>query len=1311
MDICVNQVSITVDALVATNLHANMLLSWHDLRRLGVIPHNFPATCSEFTDHGDPNARAFSSKQNNPIAEIEALISEFSDVFDETHVSPISGPPMKILLRRDDPAYRPIRVSAPRRVPLHFQDEATKDLAWFLKSGVIVPVPEGEHTEWCSPGFFVPKPNGKVRLVVDYRVINKFIDRPVHPFPSPRDVVKGILPDSKLFMKLDAVQGYYQVPLDEESSKYTTFLLPSGRFRFTRAPMGMNSSSDGFCMRTDMIFSRVPKVQKIVDDALLQAATAQELTNSFRIACLAARKNNLTLSKPKLKYGDTIDYAGYIVSSKGVFPDPARLSAVSKFPAPTDITTLRGFLGLANQLGHFVPDLAHMTNVLRLLLKKNTSWIWLHEHQSAFEKVKRLLTSPMVVKPFDPAMRTELLTDASRLFGLGYALVQWGSDNCIRLIQCGSRTLNSAETRYATIELECLAIMWAVLDCRHYLLGCHFKLVTDHRPLVGVFERPLAEMENQRLLRFRLKLTDYRMSVVWTPGKTHLIADALSRAPVFQTAELDQPAITNSAEVLDPQLRLIFDAARADECYQAVVDALLRDTQAENLPPAHPANAYKSIWQRLSLRYDSLLVFDAGRIVIPAAVRQQILALLHHSHPGIVRMQQLARGLYYWPGMSNDIKGVVDRCEPCQLIRPSLPQTTFRAHEPAEFPMHKVSMDLYSCKGKEFLVMVDRFSGYTWVASLRHETTAAVVSQLHCWFRQFGFPEQLFSDNGPCFRSVDFDTWCQRYHIINDTSSPYHPRSNGLAENAVKSTKHLLLKCDTADDFMTRLSEQHNVPAAGMSHSPSELFFGRKLRGLLPRLNPPRVIRAADPVKVPRFMQGDKVRLQNVITGLWDQEGVVSEIRPSGDSYLIRRDRGADLVRNQRFLKKLPPRDHLMPNRLQPDFPGALSPISGPPSSPLLDPGTVQHSVPRRSPRLNVVLVPELEPLLPCPRDSSLQARHRLRLLPPPHIQVPVGAATQDVSVSRYHDGQAGGGARLLQRHAPAGGACSDDGGVRNRKHYFCAFRGSDLPVRAHLLPLLQASGASSAALPDRPGYPQRRQTGQHRRLDGLSAGSVDAASAGPRCPPCAAGDFTDARAVTPARPRVPVSSPPPPRSPRAGASAASGPFSSPPRASPHAAWRPLPGAHSFVGHADVADTLPHSLISGGDPSSPSPYSSSASPSSPSLPPPPPSYAAVLLRGLARPRPAIGGCLECLQTFPPASNTSPCPPTRRSGSSSGSASPLPQPHRHRHRHPHPRLCSGSNQDGGQAFSVLLSSSVSSSALLDTASTRPQLQRR
>ncbi len=132
----------------------------------------------------------------------------------------------------------------------------------------------------------------------------------------------------------------------------------------------------------------------------------------------------------------------------------------------------------------------------------------------------------MSIQHFNPIHRTHLLTDASRLKGIGYALVQYDSSNRMSLIRCGSHSLKEAEQRYATAELECLTITWAISECQHHLLRCPepFTVITNHRPLLGIFSKDLPSLKNTRLQRLRQKVTDYQFQVTWKEGI--ILADA-----------------------------------------------------------------------------------------------------------------------------------------------------------------------------------------------------------------------------------------------------------------------------------------------------------------------------------------------------------------------------------------------------------------------------------------------------------------------------------------------------------------------------------------------------------------------------------------------------------------------------------------------------------------------------------------------------------------------------------------------------------------------------------------------------------------
>ena len=413
-------------------------------------------------------------------------------------------PKMKIVLAENAVPYR---ISTSRQVPLRFQRAAEKTVEDLVRLKVIVE--ENDPQDWCALGFFVPKPNGEdVRMVTDYSKINKYVKRPVHPFPSVADIIRSIPAGTKFFAKMDAIHGYFQLALDEDSSKLTTFLLPTGHYRYLRAPMGLSSSSDQWCRHSDRAIQGFPFTKKIVDYILVWASNLPELYDRIRLIAKRCETLNIALSQKKFEIGSEISFAGLLLTGKGVNPDPARVTALSDFPVPKDVTGVCSFLGLANQLSGFVPDFTHMKVNLRALTAKKNVFQWLPEHQEDFKKVKKLLTSDIVVTHFDPNLPVTFLTDASRLHGLGYAMGHF-IDGKFKVVACGSKSLTPTQQKYTTIELECLAVHFAVDKCSFYLKGApSFNVMTDHKPLKGIFRKDLFDIGNPRLQRIREKLLE-----------------------------------------------------------------------------------------------------------------------------------------------------------------------------------------------------------------------------------------------------------------------------------------------------------------------------------------------------------------------------------------------------------------------------------------------------------------------------------------------------------------------------------------------------------------------------------------------------------------------------------------------------------------------------------------------------------------------------------------------------------------------------------------------------------------------------------
>ena len=477
--------------------------------------------------------------------------------------------------------------------------------------------------------------------------------------------------------------------------------------------------------------------------------------------------------------------------------------------------------------------------------------------------------------------------------------------------------MTDTQSRYAVIELEALGIAYALKKCQFYLKGApEFVVVSDHKPLLGIWDKDLGDITNPRLQRIRMKTLGFNFRIEWREGKTHYIADALSRYPVFNPEASDDEIenahtyICRKIQDFTPCTTLI-DTITTDRKYNLITDALQNPAFDIGEDHSHPAFEFRKQWDRMSILLSGetkIAVVDGLRILVPIAARSSIIDLLHEGHPGLVRMQKRGSELYFWPDMIRDIETRVKNCQECNLLKASKPKHHM-SPESALSPMSHVGVDLFSEKGSTYLVCACRYSGYFFVDQLRSLTTKAVLTKLCKWFLTFGFPLVIRSDGGPQFRS-QFSTFCQERNIKHELSSAYNPTSNSLAESTVKQAKHLLKKVGSfGQQYHQELAALLNTPRAD-GYSPNMLMFGRRHKeqflpvapqalcisegtrkaGLEARTKErQRGVEYKNGSQVPRepFHLGQSVFVQDPQTLLWDSEAAIVEVRDSAKSYLI----------------------------------------------------------------------------------------------------------------------------------------------------------------------------------------------------------------------------------------------------------------------------------------------------------------------------------------------------------------------------------------------------------------------------------------
>jgi hypothetical protein len=396
--------------------------------------------------------------------------------------------------------------------------ELKKQLQELLDKGFIRP----STSPWGCPALFVKKKDESLRMCVDYRPLNAVTIKNKYPLPRI-DVLFDQLVRAKVFSKIDLRSSYHQIKIRASDIPKTTFSTRYGLYEFLVMSFGLTNAPAYFMYLMNSVFMReLDKfVVVFIDDILVYSKNEDEHTEHLHIVLQRLRDHRLYAKLSKCEFWlREIKFLGHTISQDGISVDPEKVREVMDWKPPTTVRQIRSFLGLAGYYRRFIPDFSRIAKPMTELLKKGVKYDWSQKCEDAFHTLRQHLTTAPVLAQPDNTKPFEVYCDASGT-GLGCVLMQ---DN--RVIAYASRALRPHEQNYPTRDLELAVVVHALKIWRHYLMGAHFNIYTDHKSLKYIFTQADLNMRQRRWLEL---IKDYDLEVHYHPGRANVVADALSR--------------------------------------------------------------------------------------------------------------------------------------------------------------------------------------------------------------------------------------------------------------------------------------------------------------------------------------------------------------------------------------------------------------------------------------------------------------------------------------------------------------------------------------------------------------------------------------------------------------------------------------------------------------------------------------------------------------------------------------------------------------------------------------------------------------
>lgn len=702
-------------------------------------------------------------------SQITTLLEQYSDIIATgTKLPAVNGVTLDInLVDNFIVNRRPYRLAASEK------DEVQKIVRELLENGIV----RESSSPYSSPVLLVKKKDGNFRMVVDFRELNAHTVKDRYPLPRIDDQLDR-LGKGKYFTSLDMFSGFHQILISPEHIHKTGFVTPDGHYEYVRMPFGLANAPAVFQRAITKALGTLRDNIALVylDDVLIPSKTVEEGLHNLELVLEALRVAGFSLNLAKCFFLQSkLEYLGQEISAEGIRPGKRKVEALCKTESPQNIKQVRQFMGLASYFRKYIPQFATKMACITALTKNNVPFVWTDEHEQAKQYIISCLTSEPLLVVFNPDLPTELHTDAS---SLGYAgILMQRHDGQNKVVAYYSKRTTPTEARYHSYDLETLAIVNSLKHFRVYLIGIHFKIVTDCNSVKATAQK---KEIIPRIARWWTYMQDFDYEIVYRKGSSLGHVDFLSRNPV------------SIFRITKHESWLHIEQKSNAEVQQMLTD--LREGQLD-------ANQYV---EKNGLLCHQTVLPDKTKIIryfVPRHSRLGLLRLFHDEqcHVGTDKTIDSITKHFWFPRIRSFVKNYVKHCLVCAVkkTRTGPLQGFIKLPEKPSQPLHTIHVD---CLGplpiineyKYVFVIVDSYSKYCNLIPIKTLKSDETEQVLQNFISLFGTPKLVVMDAGLNFRNSKvcefLDNWQVQYHFI----TPDVHRANGQVERYMRTLMNLI---------------------------------------------------------------------------------------------------------------------------------------------------------------------------------------------------------------------------------------------------------------------------------------------------------------------------------------------------------------------------------------------------------------------------------------------------------------------------------------------------------------------------------------